>query len=404
MKSSYFLDRMREQEKWRQEDSINLLPSENSASPQVRALMASDFGNRYTLPLNTGSGKAFVENAYRGTRISTEVEQAAEEAACKVYGAGHACVQPMGGHIAALIVIKSTTARGDSMCSVHVENGGYDGYAQPYIPDIYGLKAWHLPFDPERQNIDTDATAKAIRKRKPTLVILGASYLLFPYDIGPVREACDDSGSTLVYDGSHVMGLIAGGGFQQPLKEGADVLYGSTHKSFFGPQGGLIVTDRDDLDEAVRKNLTWRIVDNAHWNRIAALGQALLEMDRFGKAYAKQVVRNSKRLGKELSERGFPIMFEELGYSESHQLLVDQKRFEKAYDVSINDFSVRMERSNLITDAVGRLGTCEITRLGFKEKDLPELADLFMEAAEGRDVRRRVKAMRGRFDMDYRFR
>jgi glycine hydroxymethyltransferase len=127
-------------------------------------------------------------------------------------------------------------------------------------------------------------------------------------------------------------------------------------------------------------------------------------MDRFGKAYAKQVVRNSKRLGKELSERGFPIMFEELGYSESHQLLVDQKRFEKAYDVSINDFSVRMERSNLITDAVGRLGTCEITRLGFKEKDLPELADLFMEAAEGRDVRRRVKAMRGRFDMDYRFR
>ena len=403
MKSTYFLDSMREQEKWRQEDSINLLPSENSASPQVRALLSSDFSNRYTLPLDSGEGMAYVENAYRGTRITTEVERKAEELARKVYGAKHACVQPMGGHIAALIAIKALTKRGDGICAVAPEHGGYDGYAPAYIPDIYGLKAWALPFDQSTWNLRTDSAVREIRKRKPGLVILGASFLIFPYDMKPVREACDGVGAKLAYDGSHVMGLIAGGGFQQPLKEGADILYGSTHKSFFGPQGGITLTDSDEVEAGVRKNLTWRLVDNVHWNRVAALGQALLEMDKFGPAYAKQVVKNSKRLGKELSERGFPVKFAELGFSESHQLLIDVPALEKKYGKSLNDFSVMMERTNLITDSVGRLGTCEITRLGVKEKDMPELADMFMDAASGKNVRRKVKALRARLDMDYRF-
>jgi glycine hydroxymethyltransferase len=220
----------------------------------------------------------------------------------------------------------------------------------------------------------------------------------------PIREACSDAGSTLAYDGSHVLGLIAGGEFQKPLKEGADILYGSTHKSFFGPQGGIIVTNSKDIDQNVRKNLTWRVVDNVHWNRVAALGQALLEMRKFGPAYAKQVVRNSRRLGKELNERGFPVMFEDLGFSSSHQLLFDVKELKAIFGVGLNDFSVRMERSHLIIDSGGRLGTGEITRLGMKEKHLPELADLFMAAAEGKNVSKKVKELRNGFDMEYRFR
>jgi glycine hydroxymethyltransferase len=219
-----------------------------------------------------------------------------------------------------------------------------------------------------------------------------------------VKEACEDGGATLVYDGSHVLGLIAGGEFQKPLKEGADILYGSTHKSFFGPQGGLIVTNNDELNSAIRKNLTWRIVDNVHWNRVAALGQALLEFRRYGPEYAKQVVKNSKRLGKELKSRGVPIMFEDNGFSQSHQLLMDPKEIRAIYGMSVNDFSVRLEKSNLIIDSVARLGTAEITRLGMKEKHLPELADLFAEAADGKNIRAKVKEFRAQFEMDYRFR
>jgi len=395
---------MRAQEKWRVEESINLLASENVSSPQVRALLSSDFGNRYTLPINADYAGEFLENSYRGTKLTTEVELSAEKLACEVFRAKHACVQPLSGHIAAMIAIVSTTSRGDKVCAIPPENGGYDGYAQSYIPDILGLKAVKLPFDDQRYNLDAERAAELIRRQRPRLVIVGASFILFPYDLGPVREACRSADATLAYDGSHVLGLIAGGEFQRPLKEGVDVLYGSTHKSFFGPQGGIIVTDSDRLDGAVRRNLTWRVVDNAHWNRVAALGQALLEMRRFGPAYAKQVVRNAQRLGRELSARGFPVMFEDLGFTRSHQLLMDVRELKAVYGVGINDFSVRLERSNLIIDSVGRLGTAEITRMGAKEKDIPELADIFMEAAEGKQVKRKVRAFRERFDMEYRFR
>ncbi len=404
MKSSHFLDMMRQQERWRLEESVNLLPSENMASPQLRALLSSDFGHRYTLPIEAESGGMYVENAYRGTRLTTEVERSCERAACEVYGSKYSCVQPMGGHVAAMIVIGSTVKRGGSLYAIPVENGGYDGYAQPYIPDILGLKAGTLPFDQSRQNIDAEKTAALIRKKRPGLVILGASFILFPYDMAPVRDACREAGSRLVYDGSHVMGLIAGGEFQRPLKEGADVLYGSTHKSLFGPQGGIILTDSKSTDAEVRRNLTWRFVDNVHWNRVAALGQAMLEMRRFGPAYAKQVIRSSKRLGRELDERGFPVMYRDLGYSGSHQLHIDQAEVKARYGLDMNEMSIRLEKSNLITDSVGRLGTSEITRLGVKEKDLPELADMFVDAAEGKRVTKRVREFRDRFTMDYRFR
>jgi glycine hydroxymethyltransferase len=401
MRKDYFIQQMRAQQKWRLEDSINLLPSENVTSPQVRALLSSDFGHRYTLPVNAKYAGEFLENGYRGTRITTEIELAAEQLACEVFRSEHACVQPLSGHIAAMIAIVSVARRGDTMCAIPVEYGGYDGYGQAYLPDIFGLKACALPFDPNTYTVQTEKAVAMIRKRKPRVVILGASFIPFPYDMKPVREACDETGTTLMYDGSHVLGLIAGGEFQKPMEEGAEVLYGSTHKSFFGPQGGLVVTNSHDAHCNIRKNLTWRIVDNIHWNRAAALGQALIESKTHGGRYAKQVVNNSKRLGRELSERGFPLMFGDLGFTQSHQLIIDQKKLKKTYGSSMNDFSVRVEKSNLIIDSVGRLGTSEITRMGVKEKDLPELADLFLAAAEGKNVKRRVKAFRERFDIDY---
>ncbi len=401
MEKDYFIKQMRAQQRWRLEDAINLLPSENVTSPQVRALLSSDFGHRYTLPINAEYAGEFFENGYRGTRITTEVEAVAERLACEVFKSRHACVQPLSGHIAAMIAIISAAKRGDTVCAIPMENGGYDGYGQAYIPDVFGMKACAIPFDKDAHTVDSAKAAAMIRRRKPKVVILGASFIPFPYDMAPVSEACRAAGSTLMYDGSHVLGLIAGGEFQKPLKEGAAVLYGSTHKSFFGPQGGLIATDSKQVDADIRKNLTWRIVDNAHWNRVAALGQALLESQKHGGKYARQVIRNAQRLGKELDERGFPLLFEELGFTQSHQLLMDQGKVKSEYRTTMNDFSIKLERSNIIVDSVGRLGTSEITRMGVKEKDIPELADMFMDAASGKNVKRRVKAFRERFDMDY---
>ncbi len=401
--NSYFLNSMRAQEKWRVEECINLLPSENASSPQVRALLSADFSNRYNLPIMKEYQGEFLENGYRGTRITHDVELKAETVAKEVFRARYACVQPLSGHVAAMIAIVSTCKRGDTIMAVSPDNGGYDGYAPEYIPDILGLRSMPLPFDASVHNVKAKEAAVLVRKTKPRLVILGASSILFPYDIKQVRDACSATGATLAYDGSHVLGLIAGGEFQKPLREGVDILYGSTHKSFFGPQGGIILTDSSEMNDAVRRNLVWRVIDNAHWNRIASLGQALLEMRKYGPQYAKQVVRNSKRLGRELKSRGFPIMFEELDYSRSHQLLYDQVALKKRYGKGVNDFSVMLEKSNLIIDSVGRLGTPEITRLGFKERDLPSLADIFMAAVKGENVMKDVKALRDRFGMEFRF-
>ena len=401
MKSNYFLEKAREQARWRLQDSINLLPSENVTSPQVRALLSSDFGHRYTLPVNSLWAGEYIENSYRGTKITTEIERSAERVACEVFRSRYACVQPLSGHIAAMIALASLTSRGDAICSVSVADGGYDGYSRGYLPDIFGLDSWDLPFDKRKYNINSVKASRMIRSKRPRMVLLGASFILFPYEIAPIKDACEETGSILAYDGSHVLGLIAGGEFQEPLKGGVDVLFGSTHKSYFGPQGGLILTNDEEINARIRKNLTWRTVDNIHWNRVAALGQSLLEMKRFGNRYAKQVIRNARCLGEELSERGFPLMYEKLGFTRSHQLLIDRRRLRRRYGLSMNDFSVRLERSNLIIDSVGRLGTAEITRYGFVEKDVSRLADIFIQAASGRDMRRQVRKMRGEFSIKY---
>src|SRR5206468_7737240 len=125
--------------------------------------------------------------------------------------------------------------------------------------------------------------ANRIIAGKPKLVLLGGSFIVFPHNLRALRKACDEVGALLAYDGSHVLGLIAGGQFQDPLREGADVLFGSTHKSFFGPQGGLGVTDRDDLFATMVDRFPWRVGVNSHWNRIAATAHALLETKQFGK-------------------------------------------------------------------------------------------------------------------------
>ncbi len=122
----------------------------------------------------------------------------------------------------------------------------------------------------------------------------------------------------LVFDGSHVLGLIAGNHFQDPLREGAQVLLGSTHKSFFGPQGGIILADKEH-DEVMKAKIYPRFVDNAHWNRIATLTLTLAETREFGREYAEQVIRNAKALGKSLHDYDFPVKCSHLGFTQSHQ-------------------------------------------------------------------------------------
>lgn len=391
-------------ERWRRDSCLNLQPSENLLSPQVLRLLGSDLASRYTLPWNAEYHGARLDNAYGGTKYLDEIEGIGEQLAREVFDAQHASLKPLSGHVAGMLMLLSTTDPGDRILLIDSRHGGYDGYMTDYVPDLLGGRTIaFLPFREEAWRLDGPEAVRAIRKVKPRLVLLGQSFLLFPYDLDPLREAADDARATIAYDGSHVLGLVAGGEFQRPLAEGADVLVGSTHKSFFGPQGGLFLTNDEALWERARKNLLWRLLDNAHWNRIAGVAQALAEHKEFGEAYAKQVVRNARAFGVALAEHGFPVRFKDHGYTESHQLLLDEGGMKRAFRMTPQEFSTAMEENNLIVDAVGRLGTNEVTRLGAKEREMADIAELMERVTAGKSVKEEVLALRSRLKLSYAF-
>jgi len=381
---STILDLVHSHEVWRNQ-TINLLPSENILSPAVLEALGSDLSSRYSLEIHDEVHGEYVENAYRGTKFSEEIIHHAEKLSCEVFGSKYAVTDALSGHIAGMVALLSTLKKNELMLTTPIEYGGYDGYTPDYFPEMFGYKGDFLPFDPLAWNLSED-TPEIIRKKKAKAVVIGSSYILFPYDLKPLREVCDDVGAKLLFDASHVLGLIAGDEFQPDAMKYCDIVYGSTHKSFFGPQGGLLLTNDEELHSEMRKNLTWRTIDNPHLNRIAGLGIALEEMKRWGKEYAAQIVRNSKMLGMGLYDLEVPIKHQ-YRFSQSHQLHLDSDLLKKVYGLTMNEFGKRLEDNYLIPDAVGRLGTAEITRIGMREEDMLVVAGFIRQAIEGkRDV------------------
>lgn len=377
---STILDLVHSHESWRCR-TINLLASENILSPQVLEALGSDLSSRYSLEIHAEVHGEYVENAYRGTKFSEEIIHKAEKLACEVFGSKFAVTDALSGHVAGMVALLSSMKKNDLLLTTAIDYGGYDGYTENYFPEMFGYRSGHLPYNEEEWRVADDAP-DFIRKEKPGGVVIGSSFILFPYDVKSLREACDDVGAKLLFDASHVLGLIAGGEFQPDAMKYCDIVYGSTHKSFFGPQGGLLLTNDEELFEKMRFNLTWRTIDNPHLNRIAGLGIALEEMKQWGEEYASQVVRNSKALGTALQKRGVPVKYPP-EFSESHQLHLDSDAIQERFGLSMNDLGIRLEENDLIADAVGRLGTAEITRIGMKEQEMEAIAGFIDRAIRG---------------------
>lgn len=373
--------------------ALNLQASENLLSPAARAALGSDMASRYSLRLDREFEGTFIHNAYGGTLWMEEVEDEARALAQDVFGAKHAIIDPIGGHIAAEVALLATTRKGGLIASCPQAFGGYTGYDAKFLPEMFGWKAAEFPFDETVWNIDTGRLTAFLKKTRPATLLLGASYILFPYDFKAVQDACADARvrPTILYDGSHVMGLIAGGAFQRPLKEGAVALFGSTHKTFFGPQGGIFLTDNEGLFEKAKANVTWRTMDNAHENRIAALAIALAEMAHFGGAYAHRVVELSTTLASALDRVGVPVKFRELGYTQSHQIMLDDKALKGKWHFDTAEFSAALGRNSIIVDAVGRIGTAELARCGANADQMADIARFIRDAAKGKDVKADVE-------------
>ncbi len=375
---------IKQHEEWRLKECLNLIPSENRGSAHMKSMFAGDLGNRYSAP----------DKFYRGTRFADELQSLTEEIARKVFNARYADVRPLSGHTADMAVLLSLTRQGDKVLSVSSDNGGYPGITHLGLGGILGLQNLYFPYNDATVNIDAKQSASLIRSSKPKVVFFGASFIPFPH---PARELSElHEGGTYIYDGSHVLGLIAGGEFQDPLREGCSLLIGSTHKSLPGPQGGIILSNNEQVFSKVSGKILPGIVDNVHLNRVAALAVALLEMLQFGKPYAKSVVANSQALGKALDAKGVMVRGATLGYSKSHQVPLD-------YDSQkLKFFAQRLEQANIIIDNGGRVGTSELTRMGYGPDEMDEVADLLSLIILGKKpadfVKKGVKSLVKRFD------
>jgi glycine hydroxymethyltransferase len=369
------LNLVRNHEKWRGKQCLNLIPSENVMSPSARALLSSELVHRYTAR----------DRFYMGTRFTDEIEEHGGKLARQLFKAETADLRPLSGHIADLIVLANLTKPGETFICVSPDDGGYPGLWKNALAGLLRVKAASFPFSKRDMNIRIEETRKLITRVKPKLVIFGASYITFPHPVRDLAKIARENGAHVGFDGSHVLGLVAGGRFQDPLRDGAQILFGSTHKSFFGPQGGIILADKE-LGEYLKEKIYPAFVDNAHWNRIAALTLSLAEMKKFGRTYATQVVRNSRTLAKSLYDYGFPVVCSHLGFTESHQVILHYGNMEKARNVA-----KKLQRANIIVDCVIRVGTCEVTRRGMKGSEMLRIADLLKRVVMDGEKPERVK-------------
>lgn len=381
--SYHYLERLegavRQHETWRLTECLNLIPSENFASPDARKMLTTDFCNRYTS----------TEKYYRGSKYTDEVQALAEEVARKVFNAKFADVRPLSGHISDMGVLVGLAKRGDKVISIDRENGGYEGISHFGLGKVLGLNNIYFPYDKVAVNIDVKEAKRVIEAEKPNLVVFGSSFIPFPQ---PVRELSSAAGDAVcVYDSSHVMGLIAGGEFQDPLREGCSLMMGSTHKTFPGPQGGIILSNNEEVFSKVSSAMYPAVVDNIHWNRVASLAYTLIEMLQFGKSYAQAVVKNSQALGKALSEQNVAVRGAAKGFSKSHQVLLGYDRTKSEF------FAKRLEEANIIVDNLCRVGTNEATRMGMGPAQMEEIAELMALVIHGKKpadvVKKRVKTL-----------
>ena len=393
---------VRAHDRWRGREVFNLLASENAVSPAARRYLASDLAGRYTLPLHGEFEGERIDNSYAGTRYTDQVEALADAAAKRLFRARFATTRPLSGHIAGLSVLAPLLGRGAKLLAIPPEDGGYDGYAPGFVPAMLGYEVVPLRAGGPGHRLEAASAIRAIREARPAAVLLGQSFFLFPYPLREVAAAAHEVGALVLYDASHVLGLLAGRQFQDPLVEGADVVFGSTHKSFPGPQGGVILTDREELFERIAPALVWRTFDNAHWNRIAGVAQTLLELERCGAEYAATVVANARGLATALAAEGLPLVAAEEGFTASHQVHLDRARLRSELELEAGALARRLERQRLLIDLVGRIGTAEVSRLGLEPGDMPRLAHLVAEAglrkasvaAEVREWRRSFRALR----------
>ena len=373
-----------------------MIASENIISPMVQKIVASDLHGRYAEGL---PGKRY----YQGCDDFDTIESLGISLAKQVFGAKFANIQSTSGTVSNIAALKALAKPGDKITAVSTADGGHISHARMGAVGLRDLDLSTYPWDIDRMEPDIDGACKLIREISPKVCLIGQSVFLFPTPLKEISAAAHEVGASVMYDGAHVLGLIAGGQFQDPLREGADLMTGSSHKTFPGPQGGFLLSSSED--EKMQKRLNNAIFPGVcssyHLHHVAGKVVALAEFEEYGAAYAKDIVQNSRALAESLAAEGFDVLAESRNYTASHQVLTRHgdtdsgagaKAAKTLEDVGIiTNMNMLPGDTKALTPSGLRLGVQELTRVGMGKNEMAEVAKLFARALIDNEDLKRVK-------------
>lgn len=448
-KLSELAERIIHNNRWRQRNCFNLIPSENTPSLFVKLCEISDPSGRYAEHKTalkkeieslsgTGALKGDQVYYYQGADFIYEIERYLKSEFASFIGGSNVESRPVSGQMANEIVFKGLVkflaakpegfpALGPSGRIACVMNNdlNFGGHlsAQPYgaLYNLAEKNIIHFPMDGKNPyKVDLDAMVSLVDEHRPTLVVFGKSMFLYPEPVKQLRDfvqSVPDYRPLIMYDAAHVLGIL-GPLFQDPLAEGADVVTGSTHKTFFGPQRGIIASNMN-ADTPFHKlwtEITARtfpgMTSNHHLGTQLAMLAATIEMNVFKNEYQSQVLSNARAFAKYCAEQGIPVEGEEGdGYTHTHQVVIRVADFGDAKEIAS-----RLELNNIITNYQAlpgdatfyhpsgiRMGVQEMTRFGMKEKDFEQLSRLIADVVlRKKDVAGELSEFRNNYSaMEY---
>ena len=389
------------QEIHRQNSTLQLIASENFASPAVLAAAGSVLTNKYS---EGYPGRRY----YGGNDVVDEVEELARRRACALFGADHANVQPHAGAIANMCAYHALLKPGDTVLGMSLDHGGHLTHGSPvnFSGRQYRFVPYGLTDSDER--IDLQELGELAEEYRPRMIVVGATAYPRVIDAEPIRAIADEVGALLMFDAAHIAGLIVGGVHPNPT-EFADVVTFTTHKTLRGPRGGAIVCKKEHasaIDRAMFPGIQGGPLEHAIAAKAVAFAEASTESFA---AYAAEIVANAQSLAEALAGHGLRLVS---GGTDNHLILLDLRTFDSeltgkeaqtvldAAGITINKNTIPDDpRSPFVTSGV-RIGTPAVTTQGMDTGDMGTIAELIARALSRRDdeaviagVRREVRAL-----------
>lgn len=376
----------------RQQETIELIASENCTSEAVMEACGSVLTNKYA------EGKPH-KRYYNGCEHIDVIEEIAQKRACELFHMDHANVQPHSGAQANMAVFMATMKPGDRVLSMDLSNGGHLSHGSPvnFSGMYFDVKSYGIN---ENGEIDYEDVRKMAIEHKPKLIICGASNYSKIIDFKKIREIADEVGALLLADIAHIAGLVVAGVHPSPAPY-CDFVTTTTHKSLRGPRGGIIMCKEKfakDIDKAVFPGMQGGPLEHI----IAGKAVALLEASKPEFVdYAKQIVKNAKALAQGLMDNGLDIVG---GMTENHLMTLDLRKTGKTgkdmanvlerVGITANKNTVPNDpQSPFVTSGI-RLGTPAVTTRGFKEEDMTEVAKIIASAVFSSDNEEELKKLR----------